>query len=70
MKGFLSRGDDMVRYFVVFHAEDDGELPKNDIIEHYQKINGYKDIKDIENKIAFDWFGDNREIVLINFKKI
>jgi hypothetical protein len=60
----------MVRYFVVFQTEEDGELPKNDIVEHHREISDYKDIKDIEYKIAFDWFGDNRGVVLINFKKV
>lgn len=60
----------MINYFVVFNAECDGELPRNDVIEVSREIRNVNDVKNIEEKIRDKWFGDDREITLINFKKI
>lgn len=60
----------MIKYFVVFHAECDGELPKNDVVEFHKEISSMEDIEEIQKEIAESWFGDDREIVLINYKKL
>ena len=60
----------MIKYFVVFHAGDDGDFPRNDVVEYSKEIDDIQDIRNIEGIISDEWFGDNREIVIINFKKI
>jgi len=60
----------MIQYFVVFHAEDDGELPRNDVIEYPKEISCSEDIRDIETNLSNEWFGDDREVILVNFKKL
>jgi len=60
----------MNSYFVVFYAEDDKDIPRNDVIEYSKNISNIQDIRNIERIIANKWFGDNREITLMNYKKI
>ena len=60
----------MTRYFVVFYAEDNGEFPTNYIIEYPKEVTNIQDIKNIERIIQNEYFGDDRDITLINFKKI
>jgi hypothetical protein len=60
----------MVKYFVVFHAEDDDYFPRNDVIEYHKEINDIQDIRNIEEIISNSWFSDYRNVGLINFKKI
>lgn len=60
----------MVKYFVVFYAEDNGELPTNHIIEYSKEVTNKQDIKNVERIIQNEYFGDDRDIRLINFKKL
>lgn len=60
----------MVKYFVVFYAEDNGELPTNYIIEYSKEVTNIQDIKNVERIIQNEYFGDDRDIRLINFKKL
>lgn len=60
----------MTKYFVVFYAEDNGELPTNDVIEYSKEVTNIQDIKNIERIIQNEHFGDDRDITLINFFKI
>ena len=57
-------------YFVVFYAEDNGEIPKNDVIEYSKEITNIQDIKNIERIIQNECFGDDRKITLLNYKKM
>lgn len=60
----------MNKYFVVFYAENNSNLPCNDVIEYQKEISNIQDIKNVERVIQNEWFGDDREITLINFQKI
>ncbi len=57
-------------YFVVFYAEDNGEIPKNDVIEYSKEITNIQDIKNIERIIQNEWFGNDRKITLLNYRKM
>lgn len=35
-----------------------------------KKIDGYEDIEELEKLIKKVWYGDDRELTLINFKKL
>lgn len=60
----------MNKYFVVFHAEAEDELPMNDVIEYPNEISHLQDIKNIEEQLSNKWFGDDRWVKLVNFKKL
>lgn len=70
MKRRTKEGEEMVKYFVVFYASDDGSFPRNDVVEYPNEISDSQDIRNIEGIISNEWFGEDREIILINYKKI
>lgn len=57
-----------MKYFVVFQAEWDGYW--NDVITFPKEIACYEDIEELEMLIKKVWYGDDRELTLINFKKL
>lgn len=57
-----------MKYFVVFQAEWDGY--RNDVITFPKEIACYEDIEELEMLIKKVWYGDDRELTLINFKKL
>ncbi len=59
-----------MKYFVVFKAECDGDCYRNDVITFPKKIDGYEDIEELEKLIKKVWYDDDRELTLINFKKL
>lgn len=59
-----------MKYFVLFKAECDGDCYRNDVISISKDIECYEDIKALEKLIERKWFDDDRELTLINFKKI
>lgn len=60
----------MVKYFVAFYAMNDDELPRSGIIQYHKEISCDEDITNIEEIISEEWFGDGRDVILFNFKKI
>jgi len=60
----------MNNYFVVFYAENERNIPYNDVIEYSKEISNIQDIKNIERIIEQEWFNDGREITLINYRKM
>lgn len=60
----------MCKIFVAFWAEDNENVPVNDVIELEKQIEDIQDIKEIEKVIEDRWFGDGRKIVLLNYKKM
>lgn len=59
-----------MKYFVVFKAECDGDCYRNDVITFPKEIDCHEDIEELEKLIEELWFGDDRELTLINFKKL
>lgn len=59
----------MYKYFVVYYAEENNNIPMNDIIEYTNEISNIQDIRNIEKIIENKWFNDGRKIVLINYIK-
>lgn len=60
----------MDKYFVVFYAEYCDNVPQRGVIEYDKTIKAEQDIENIENIICKEWFADEREIILLNFKKL
>lgn len=58
----------MVKYFVLFKTEKGEEI--NDIYNVPKKLKTIEDIRDLEKKIANEWFGDEQKVTLLNYKKM
>ncbi|WP_405101543.1 hypothetical protein [Oceanobacillus sp. FSL H7-0719] len=60
----------MIKYFVSFVAEGESDPLQNDVIGVRSEVSDYDDIKDIESRLSSLWFGDGRNVTLINLKKL
>ena len=57
----------MNKYFISFYADENDNCPISTIILFNGLIDSSKQLEKLTKDIENIWFGDNREIVIINF---
>ena len=58
-----------MKYFVLFKAECH-DMPINDVVDLIEEVNCIEDIKVIEKQLSDEWFGDGRDVTLLNISKL
>lgn len=58
-----------MKYFMLFKAEHDGDA-RNDVVDLGTEITSAYDIECVEAFLSDEWFGDDREVMLLNFLKL
>lgn len=58
-----------MKYFALFQAECHS-IPINDVIELIEEVNCIEDIRNIEKQLSDTWFGDDRDVTLLNISKL